>query len=231
MELKKIKVLGIIPARQGSKGVLNKNFKLVKKNKRLIDYTLIAAKKSKYITKIALTTDDERIIRYSKKYKIDYILKRKKKLATDNIKSSSVVIDTINQIKDFKADFIILLQPTSPLRNSFHIDETIRLLCKNYKKYNSLVSVSLFEEPHPYKLKKIQKKYLVPFLKGANSEVPRQKLVKAYKLNGSIYLIKKKSFIKKKHFFDKTMPFIMDEKFSLNIDTYNDFKKLKKLEE
>ena len=80
MELKKIKVLGIIPARQGSKGVLNKNFKLVKKNKRLIDYTLIAAKKSKYITKIALTTDDERIIRYSKKYKIDYILKKSCKI-------------------------------------------------------------------------------------------------------------------------------------------------------
>ena len=227
MELKKIKVLGIIPARKGSKGVINKNFRLVKKNKRLIDYTLIAAKKSKHINKIALTTDDERIIKHSKKYKIDYILKRNKKLSTDHTKSSSVVINTLNRIKDFKADLIILLQPTSPLRNSFHIDEAIRIFCKNYKKYNSLVSVSLLEEPHPFKLKKIQKGFLIPFLRESNSEVPRQSLKKVYKLNGGIYLIKNENFNKKKTFFDKTMPYVMDSKFSLNIDTYDDFEKLK----
>lgn len=227
MELKKIKVLGIIPARKGSKGIINKNFRLVKKNKRLIDYTLIAAKKSKLINKIVLTTDDERIIKHSKKYKIDYIFKRNKKLSTDHIKTSSVVINTLNRIKDFKADLIILLQPTSPLRNSFHIDESIRLFCKNYKKYNSLVSVSLLQESHPFKLKKIQKGFLIPFLRGTNSEVPRQKLKKVYKLNGGIYLIKKNTFNKKKTFFDKTMPYVMDKKYSLNIDTYDDFEQLK----
>ena len=85
------------------------------------------------------------------------------------------------------------------------------------------------EEPHPYKLKKIKNKFLVPFIKNSNSEIPRQKLDKVYKLNGSIYLIKKKILENKKTFFNKTLPYIMEEKFSLNIDTINDLNALKRL--
>ena len=229
MKTKKLKVLGVIPARKGSKGVPNKNFIKVYKNKRLIDYTLIAAKKSKRISKIAITTDDTRIIKHSKKYKLDYVIKRQKKYSTDYIKSIDVVFDVLKKIKNFKPDLIILLQPTSPLRKSQHIDESIELLIRKYKKYNSLVSVSILEEPHPFKVKKITNNYLVPFIKNKSSEIPRQKLTKVYKLNGSIYLIKKKILNNKKTFFNKTMPYIMDEKFSLNIDTLNDLKDLKKM--
>lgn len=222
---KKIRVLAIIPARKNSKGVKNKNFKIVNKKKRLIDYTIIEAKKSKYISKIALTTDDIKIINHSKKYNLDYLINRKKKLANDNTSSSLVVSDVLNKIKNFDADYILLLQPTSPLRKSIHIDEAIKKLHKNQKKYNSLVSICRLEDPHPFKLKKIQKKYLVPFLKGKRSEIPRQNLKKVYRLNGAIYLIKRNTFIKKKSFFDKTLPFIMNENFSLNIDTNLDFKR------
>tara|TARA_B100000902_G_C27303867_1_gene914296 strand:+ start:2104 stop:2799 length:696 start_codon:yes stop_codon:yes gene_type:complete len=229
VKTKKLKVLGVIPARKGSKGVPNKNFIKVYKNKRLIDYTLIAAKKSKRISKIAITTDDTRIIKHSKKYKLDYVIKRQKKYSTDYIKSIDVVFDVLKKIKNFKPDLIILLQPTSPLRKSQHIDESIELLIRKYKKYNSLVSVSILEEPHPFKVKKITNNYLVPFIKNKSSEIPRQKLTKVYKLNGSIYLIKKKVLNNKKTFFNKTMPYIMDEKFSLNIDTLNDLKDLKKM--
>ena len=228
MKTKKLKVLGVIPARKGSKGVPNKNFIKVYKNKRLIDYTLIAAKKSKRISKIAITTDDTRIIKHSKKYKLDYVIKRQKKYSTDYIKSIDVVFDVLKKIKNFKPDLIILLQPTSPLRKSQHIDESIELLIRKYKKYNSLVSVSILEEPHPFKVKKITNNYLVPFIKNKSSEIPRQKLTKVYKLNGSIYLIKKKVLNNKKTFFNKTMPYIMDEKYSLNIDTINDLKFFKK---
>ncbi len=229
MKTKKLKVLGVIPARKGSKGVPNKNFIKIYKNKRLIDYTLIAAKKSKRISKIAITTDDTRIIKHSKKYKLDYVIKRQKKYSTDYIKSIDVVFDVLKKIKNYEPDLIILLQPTSPLRKSQHIDESIELLIRKYKKYNSLVSVSILEEPHPFKVKKITNNYLVPFIKNKSSEIPRQKLDKVYKLNGSIYLIKKKVLNNKKTFFNKTMPYIMDEKFSLNIDTLNDLKNLKKM--
>ena len=183
MKTRKLKVLGVIPARKGSKGVLNKNFIKIYKNKRLIDYTLIAAKKSKHISKIAITTDDTRIIKHSKKYKLDYVIKRQKKYSTDYIKSIDVVFDVLKKIKNYEPDLIILLQPTSPLRKSQHIDESIELLNRKYKKYNSLVSVSILEEPHPFKVKKIRNNYLVPFIKNKSSEIPRQKLDKVYKLN------------------------------------------------
>lgn len=228
MKAQNLKVLGIIPARKGSKGIPNKNFIKINNRKRLIDYTLLEAKKSRLLSKIVLTTDDDRIINHSKKYKLDFVIKRKKKYSTDHVKSVDVVLDVLKKIKNYKADLIMLLQPTSPLRKSRHIDESIRLFCNQYKKFNSLVSVTLLEEPHPFKLKKIQNKFLVPFLKNTNSEIPRQQLDKVYKLNGSIYLIKKNILEYKKSFFDKTMPYIMDEKYSLNIDTINDLKLLKK---
>lgn len=228
MKLQIPKVLGIIPARKGSIGIRNKNFVRVN-DKRLIDYTMLAAKKSKLLTKIVLSTDDDRIIKLSKKYKFDFTIKREKKYSTDYAKSIDVALDVLRKIKNFNADLIMLLQPTSPLRKSSHIDDSIKLFCKNYKKYNSLVSVCFLEEPHPYKLKKIKNKFLVPFIKNSNSEIPRQKLDKVYKLNGSIYLIKKKILENKKTFFHKTLPYIMEEKFSLNIDTINDLNALKKL--
>ena len=228
MDLKKIKVLGIIPARKGSKGIKNKNFKKVKK-RRLIDYTFIEAKKSKYISKIVLTTDDPRIIQHSKKYKIDYIIKRKKTISKDNSKTNLAILDILEKIKNFNPDLLILLQPTSPLRKSKHIDEALKIFCKNSKKYNSLVSVTKLEEPHPYKLKKIKNNYLLPFLNGKDSEMPRQKMEKIFKLNGAIYIVKKDIFLKKKTFLDKTLPYIMDEKFSLNIDIELDFKYLKSI--
>ena len=226
MNIKKIKTLGIITARKGSKGVPNKNFKIIKNKKRLIDYTIMESKKSKYISKIAVSTDDDRIISHIKKYKIDYIIKRKKNLSTNSSKSIDVVIDVIKRLKNLELDLVILLQPTSPLRKSFHIDNAIKLLCKKYKKYDSLVSISSIEEPHPLKLKKIEKGYLESFIKGSNSEIPRQSLKKIYKLNGAIYLIKKKTLMKKKTFFSKTLPFKMDQKYSLNIDTMSDLKTL-----
>jgi len=228
MKIPKLNVLGIVLARKGSKGIPNKNFIKINSKKRLIDYTLLEAKKSRLLSKIALTTDDDRIINHSKKYKLDFVIKRKKKYSHDYAKSVDVVIDVLKQIKNYKVDLIMLLQPTSPLRKSQHIDESIKLLYNQYNKFNSLVSVTLLEEPHPFKLKKIQNKFLVPFIKNANSEVPRQKLDRVYKLNGSIYLIKKSILEYKKTFFDKTMPYIMDEKYSLNIDTINDLKFFKK---
>jgi len=228
MKIPKLNVLGIVLARKGSKGIPNKNFIKINSKKRLIDYTLLEAKKSRLLSKIALTTDDDRIINHSKKYKLDFVIKRKKKYSHDYVKSVDVVIDVLKQIKNYKVDLIMLLQPTSPLRKSQHIDESIKLLYNQYNKFNSLVSVTLLEEPHPFKLKKIQNKFLVPFIKNANSEVPRQKLDRVYKLNGSIYLIKKSILEYKKTFFDKTMPYIMDEKYSLNIDTINDLKFFKK---
>ena len=112
-------------------------------------------------------------------------------------------MDIINNYKKNFPEYILLLQPTSPLRTTYHIDKAIRLLERNKKKYDSLVSVVELDEPHPYKIKKIKNNSLVSFIKGKSSETSRQTLPQAYKLNGAIYLIKTKIFMRKKSFFLK----------------------------
>ena len=151
--------LGIIVARKGSKGIKNKNFLLInkKENKRVIDYTLESAKQAHKLNSVILSSNDERILNRAKKYDLDMIIKRSSKLSNDNSKTVDAVIDAVKKFekKFYKPKFIVLLQPTSPLRKSKHIDESINFFNKNNMKYNSLVSVSEYNGTHPFKLKKL----------------------------------------------------------------------------
>lgn len=210
--------LVIIPARKGSKRIKNKN-RLIIKGKKLIEYSIDAAIKSKFINDIVVSSDDQKILNLSKKYKEITFLKRKKNLSTDNITTTAVIYDLIKNYPSLRKKYIILLQPTSPLRKVKHIDEAIKKLIDKKNKYDSLVSVCRLEEPHPYKIKKILNGRLVSFIKGKSSEKSRQELPKAYFLNGAIYIIETSSFMRKKSFFSKTMPYIMSDKYSLNLDT------------
>ena len=129
--------LGVIVARKGSKGIKNKNFLLVnkKKNKRVIDYTLLAAKQSKKLNSILLTSNDERILKRAKKYDLDMLVKRTLNLSKDKTKTVASVIDAVKRFtkKFYKPEYIVLLQPTSPLRKTKHIDESINFFLKNKK--------------------------------------------------------------------------------------------------
>ena len=224
--------LGIIVARKGSKGIKNKNFLIInkKENKRVIDYTLESAKQAHKLNSVILSSNDERILNRAKKYDLDMIIKRSSKLSNDNSKTVDAVIDAVKKFekKFYKPKFIVLLQPTSPLRKSKHIDESINFFNKNNMKYNSLVSVSEYNGTHPFKLKKIVKNYIKPFIDKADSEKPRQSMPKVYKLNGLIYIIKTDVLIKKKTFFNLCVPYFIKEKYSLNLDNYEDLAKLKK---
>jgi CMP-N-acetylneuraminic acid synthetase len=224
--------LGIIVARKGSKGIKNKNFLLInkKENKRVIDYTLQSAKQSRKLNSIILSSNDERILNIAKKYDLDMLIRRSSKLSDDKSKTVDAVIDAVRKFekKFYKPKFVVLLQPTSPLRKSKHIDESINFFNKNNKKYNSLVSVSEYHGTHPFKLKKIVKNYIKPFIDKTDSEKPRQSMPKVYKLNGLIYIIKSAILIKKKTFFNLCVPYFIEEKYSLNLDNYEDLAKLKK---
>jgi CMP-N-acetylneuraminic acid synthetase len=223
---KKKKIFGIITARKNSKGVKNKNIYKIK-NKPLIEFTLAEAKKSKLLTKLILSTDDERIIKLSNKFALDKIIKRKKSLSTSNSSSIDVIIDVLKKIQETKPDYIMLLQPTSPLRKSSDIDNAIRSIVNN-KKFHSLVSVTKIENYDLYKSHKIKKDFLTPLFP-SKVHLPRQKLESLYKSNGSIYISKTETILKKKTFFYKTLPYIMSAKSSLDIDTIKDIKILKKI--
>ena len=116
-------IVGIIPARGGSKRIPKKNIKLLK-NKPLIGYTIIEAKKSKFLNSVYVSTEDEKISRISKKFGID-IIKRPKKFAKDTTQGYVPIQHAIKYLESKHneiIDVIVVLQPTSPLRKAIDID-------------------------------------------------------------------------------------------------------------
>jgi N-acylneuraminate cytidylyltransferase len=212
-------VLGIIPARGGSKGIPNKNIKLLA-NKPLIGWTIEEAKKSKYIDRLILSSDDDEIIKISKGFGCEVPFKRPKELADDNTPGIEPVIHAINTITD-KYDFVCLLQPTSPLRRSSDIDGCIEKCI--YEKAESCISVTEVDQ-HPYWMYKIgPKEKLTPFIK--NDIDCRQDLPKIYIVNGAIYFISCELIVKsKKLIFEDTIGFKMKKDYSIDIDDQLDFK-------
>ncbi|QOR00886.1 acylneuraminate cytidylyltransferase family protein [Campylobacter sp. 2014D-0216] len=215
--------LGIIPARGGSKGIKNKNLVLLH-DRPLLYYTINAAKKSKYIDKIVLSSDSDDILAYGQTQNID-VLKRPKELALDDTTSDKVVLHALNFYKDYEN--IILLQPTSPLRMSMHIDEAFL----KFENENSNALISVIECDN-----KILKAFVDDNgnLKGICDNkypfMPRQKLPKTYMSNGAIYIVKSNLFLNNSTFLqDKTTYYIMDEKASLDIDNLEDLNKAERI--
>ena len=130
-------ILAIIPARLGSKRLKYKKIKLFK-GKPLFLWSFIAAKKSKYIDKIIISTESKRILNYAKKYGYSSNLLRSKKLSKDKTPSEEVILDVLKKNK--KYDYFILLQPTSPLRTNYDIDRSINLIIRKKKFF--LVSIN-----------------------------------------------------------------------------------------
>ena len=164
--LKNKKILAIIPARGGSKGLPGKNIKKLA-GKPLIAWTIDQAKKSKYIDKLIVSTDSKEIAEISKKYGAEIPFLRSKKLAQDNSSIYDVIFDAINWFKKNNIDFdlIILLEPTSPLRENNDIDNAVELFINNWDKANSLVSVSEIHLENPFITLKIKGKFIKPLLK------------------------------------------------------------------
>lgn len=210
--------LAIIPARSSSKGIKNKNLALLH-DKPLLYYTINAAKNSKYIDKIVLSSDGDDILAYGQTQDID-VLKRPKELALDDTTSDKVVLHALSFYKDYEN--IILLQPTSPLRTNIHIDEAFLKFENEHS--NTLISVIKCDN-------KILKAFIDDngHLKGICDNkypfMPRQKLPKTYMSNGAIYIVKSNLFLNNPTFLqEKTSYYVMDEKASLDIDTIDDLK-------
>ena len=127
MDLKMINsknILAIVPARKGSKGLPNKNIKLIN-NIPLIGYPIIAAKNSKYIDKVLFTSDSKKYCKIAKKYGAEVPFLRPSELSTDTSLRSDVIIHAINYMESnsgIKFDILIYLEPTSPLTNESDID-------------------------------------------------------------------------------------------------------------
>ena len=224
MELMTKKVLAIIPARGGSKGLPRKNI-IYLAGKPLIAWTIEASLDSKYITKTIVSSDSDEILEVAKRYGSE-ILKRPDELATDISSSEVVVKHTLESIKE-KFDYVVLLQPTSPLRDTNDIDSAFEKLFS--LDATALISVCECDN----KILKTFKENELGYIEGiSNNKYPfmrRQDLPKTYMSNGAIYIIKVDDFFKNNSFFtDKTISFIMDEVKSMDIDVRDDLNKVER---
>jgi CMP-N,N'-diacetyllegionaminic acid synthase len=221
--LKNKKIIGIIPARGGSKGIPRKNIKILA-GKPLIAYTIEAALKSKYLDRVIVSTEDKEIAQISKKYGAE-VIKRPKKLATDTARIIDVIFYLLKILKreeKYIPEIVILLQPTSPLRTSNDIDKAIDIFLKN--KCESVISVCE-TTPFLYLAFKIAKNYLRPIFSKKYFTQRRQDLTKVYIPNGAIYISTPKNLLKYKGFYSKkTLPYIMPVSRSIDIDTREEFK-------
>lgn len=217
------KILAIIPARGGSKGVKFKNIKEIN-GKPLISYAIIEALKSKYIDKLIVSTEDENIKSISEAFGAKVPFLRPAELAKDDTPGIDPIIHCINWFnnKGEVYDYIMCLQCTSPFRTVMQIDEAIEILINEAS--DSIVSICE-SDSSPYWMKKIENQRIKNFIDGENRFSRRQDLPLVYRLNGAIYIAKTGVLIKNKDWYTKdTLPYIMDKLTSIDIDDTIDFK-------
>lgn len=211
------KFLAIIPARAGSKGIKDKNIININ-GKPLIAYSIEAALKSKYIDKVVVTTDGEKIAEVSKQYGAEVPFIRPNYLASDNAKTIDTVMHCIDEVKklDGDYDYMVLLQPTQPMREAFHIDEAIELILE--KDEEALVSVSKVKD-HPVLMRTIDENGYSKNLLNVSSTMRRQDFPAFYKVNGALYINKINANLNlETSLNDNKLTYVMDENYDVDID-------------
>jgi len=217
------KILAIIPARGGSKGVKRKNLRILN-GKPLVEHTILRAIESEYIDTIVLSSDDEEILSLGKKFPIT-IIKRSLELAEDQTPMKEVVLDVLRRFDEEGKEFssFVLLQPTSPLRTSDDIDKTIESLYSSSG--HSCVSICLFE-PHPFLAVSIdENNRLSSYIKDSGKYDRRQDYPNLYRINGAVYAVYLDKYIEKPVFIldGKTNYYEMPIERSVDIDDEKDF--------
>ncbi|MBS6626077.1 MAG: acylneuraminate cytidylyltransferase family protein [Veillonella sp. oral taxon 780] len=218
------KVLAIIPARGGSKGIPHKNI-ISLCGKPLIAYTIEAANQSTYIDTVIVSTDDVDIQRISEQYGALVPFLREAKIASDEATTISVVVDAVKrlEVNGEKFDVVILLQPTSPLRTAEEIDVAIDIFFQN--NMQGIVSVNV-AEVSPFLLRTIEGSQLQRII-SKNSTIRRQDMPTYYEVNGAIYINAISDIKESLSFNDNPIPYIMSCEHSIDIDTWDDLEKAK----
>lgn len=217
--MKNKKIVAIIPARGGSKGVPRKNIKILA-GKPLIAWTIDEAKKSAYLDRVFVSTEDEEIAEISKKCGAE-VVKRPEELAIDTAKAEPVIEQVIGHLEkneNYDSDAVVLLQPTSPLRLVRHINESVKKFLEG--KYDSLISVC----PSHVLIWRDKKDGAVPVNYDFKKRKRRQDSEPEYRENGAIYVFDKRKFME-----EKTIPcgrvglYVMPVENSFEIDEEFDF--------
>lgn len=219
------RILAIIPARGGSKGIPSKNIIDIY-GKPLIQYSIECAKESRYIDRTIISTDDLKIKKISERCGGDVPFLRPSELAQDTSKTIDCLVHAVNWLKEHgeEYDYLVLLQNTVPLRKSWQVDEAIEKLFSGNER--SLVSITEVEE-NPVLMRTLNEDGTVKNMLQLNSTMRRQDFPKFYRVDGAIYIQKlDEDFNLDTSLNDGKLAYIMEEKYSVDIDTYLDIKKI-----
>ncbi len=225
------KVLALIPARGGSKRVPQKNIKELA-GKPLLFYTIEQAKKSKYIDRLIVSTDDQGVARIAKECGAEVPFMRPAELAGDEVTDFPVFLHCLEWLRDnekYQPDIVVQLRPTHPLRDPADVDRAIELLAS----HPEADSVRTVKEPDqtPFKMYKIGERGLLEALLPIHGvpesfNLPRQKLPQAYEHVGVADVIWAKTITEKKEMSGKKIiPLILDHYPYSGINTLEDWEK------
>lgn len=219
-------VLAVIPARGGSKRLPRKNI-IDLAGKPLISYSIDAGSRSRYIDELIVSTDDLEIAQIASQYGADVPFVRPNKLAVDESSTVDVVIHAVDffaTVKNKKFDYILLLQPTSPLRDDKDIDSSFEILIST----GADAIVSVCEVDHnPFWVNTLPPDLsMVGFIQKDILNMRSQDLPLYYRLNGAIYICRVERLIQEKTFIltSKIFAYIMPKEKSIDVDTLLDYK-------
>ncbi len=228
------KILGVITARGGSKGIPGKNIKPML-GKPLIAYTIEAAKDSRVFDRLILSTDDPEIARVAREYGCEVPFMRPAELSDDKAGHLGVMrhaAEELQRLGGYKPDYIMILQPTSPLRQAFHIKKAAELILESGA--DSVLSVAEIPENFsPYKAMVADVAESLVLFNGSpvrKRTARRQDLQKAYWSVGMIYLFKTDLlFGNEPNFYgDQVKPYVVDAKYVIDINNPEDWEAAEK---
>lgn len=217
-------ILAIIPARGGSKGIPNKNIVDIGGNP-LVKYTIDAALGSKMLTHCVVSTDSDEIADVAKSCGALVPFKRPKHLSNDKALSLPVMqhaVEFMEAEQGHQYDLVIMLQPTTPLRQTKDIDNAINLLLDTGA--DSVISVVEVEGHHPLRMKRVVDSRLINYIDQGHEDMrPRQELPPVYIRNGAIYATMRDVLMDNDSFTGSdSRAYIMPSERSVNIDTHQD---------
>lgn len=218
------KILAIIPARGGSKGLPGKNIRPLL-GIPLIAWSIEHAQKSELIDEIFISTDSQEIADVAEQYGVKVPELRPAELAADTAPSSAFIEYTINKYnkEGNLFDYFILLEPTSPLREAEDVDKSIKMLI-DQPEFDSIVGVCKAEDVHPAFMVKLgENKQLIPY-ETEMKALRRQELPDVFYFEGTVYVSKCNAFLEKKAFYhDSTLPYIVPKWKAPEVDDIIDF--------
>lgn len=222
--MKRYRILGVIPARGGSKAIPKQNIKSLL-GRPLIAYTIVPARESRLLTRVVVSSEDEEVIEVARNYGAEVPFVRPQELADDLSLLTDVAKHAVLEVEKRegrKYDYVAVLPPTTPLRTATDIDRALRKLIETGA--DSVISVTKVGHCHPMRMKKIVHDRLIDYVEEEVENMPKKLLPPVYVRNEAIYAVRREVLVNQNSFKGRfSCPYLMPPERSIIIDTKLDF--------